>query len=109
MAAELEKRLNQSSKWQYRMGCAVCKRDSLWTTERSHAQIQVDAHNERAHPVRTYEHNDYDAALAAFELALAEAAADSGMEPDQIAYDIMDSLKWDTEPGVYAELRRTQL
>lgn len=109
MAAELEKRLNEAGKWQWRLRCLDCPKDGLWSTEKAYAERCIALHNSAWHPMRTYQYNDYDTALGAFELALAEAAADSGMEPDQIAYDIMESISYDTEPSVYRELRRTQL
>lgn len=54
-------------------------------------------------------HETLDAAIAAFDLAMADVVGDMGGDADGYAYDLVISVAYDCTPEIAKELCRTQL
>ncbi len=52
---------------------------------------------------------ELDRAVKLVNAAIADAASDTGMEPDQVAWDVVENVTLDMRPALRAEVKRVLL
>jgi hypothetical protein len=80
------------------------------TAEREAAKAAADAAKAAAaDAAKPVTERELQRAVKLVNAAVADAAADTGMEPDQVAWDVVENVTLDMRPALRAEVKRVLL